>query len=236
MATTASKKGIKKSSKKNKAAKKGVSASYDQYKVYDGKQYTGMKVGRTHHWHYDMGDWKERKITPEKWEFTFDVTKRRTGHAPEGSGVPVGTGYHWFILAHQYAEKLDAHDYTTQMVGLKFKLSHKRVGKAKWSASTNAQRKQLIQILQSAINELKKEPEELAPVSIDLEYKNKAYKGLGIPVMSTCEKGVCYELDITLNDQHMGILRCTPKGWKINEVKQQGLVNAIGNYVAEWYE
>ena len=29
------------------------------------------------------------------------VTKRRAGHAPEGSGVPVGTEYHWYIVAHR---------------------------------------------------------------------------------------------------------------------------------------
>ena len=236
MATAPKKKAVSKKTSKSKSVSPDISAGYNKYKVYDGKQYTGMKVGRTHHWHYDTGDWKEKKVTPDKWDFTFDVIKRRTGHAPEGSGVPVGTGYHWFILAHQYAEKLDANDYTTQMVGLKFKLSHKRAGKDKWNAGTNAQRKQLIEILQSAIRELKKEPEEVSPVPIELEYKKKQYKGMGIPVMSTCKNGVCYELDITLNNEPMGILRNTPKGWKINEVKQQGLVKAIGQYVMDWYK
>ena len=60
---------------------------------------------------------------PERWELTYDVIKRRAGHAPEGSGVPVGTGYHWFILSHQYVKKLNANDYTTSMVGIKFKLA-----------------------------------------------------------------------------------------------------------------
>jgi hypothetical protein len=46
-----------------------------------------MKVGRSHKWYYDKGEWKEKKITPDKWEFTYAVNKRRAGHAPEGSGV-----------------------------------------------------------------------------------------------------------------------------------------------------
>jgi hypothetical protein len=49
-----------------------------------------MKVGRSHKWYYDRGEWKGKKITPDKWEFTFDVNKRRSGKAPKGSGVPLG--------------------------------------------------------------------------------------------------------------------------------------------------
>src|SRR3954469_17439357 len=85
---------------KVKPKSKDVAASYNQYKVFGDKQYSGMKVGRSHHWHYDQGDWKETKITPDLWEIYYSVTKRRVGHAPKGSGVPVGSGYHWYILAH----------------------------------------------------------------------------------------------------------------------------------------
>src|SRR3954470_14131049 len=112
----------------NKDSKKkaSVADSYNRYKEYNGQEYRGMTIGRTHHWYYDRSDWKEKKVTPEKWEFAYSTTKRRAGRAPEESGAPVGTGYHWFILAHQYVEKLNANDYSTQMVGLKFKLAHKR--------------------------------------------------------------------------------------------------------------
>lgn len=106
--------------------KKDISKSYNEYKEFEGKKYTGMKVGRSHKWYYDKGDWKEKKIAPDKWEFTYAVNKRRAGNAPEGSGVPVGTEYHWYILAHQNVRKLDANNYTTSMTGLKYKLAHKR--------------------------------------------------------------------------------------------------------------
>src|SRR5215467_2561186 len=75
-------------------------ASYNKFKDFEGKQYTGMKVGRTHKWYYDKGEWKEKKITPDLWEISYSVTKRRAGKAPEGSGVPVGTEYHWYIISH----------------------------------------------------------------------------------------------------------------------------------------
>ena len=146
--------------KKQSGINKDISKAYNEYKEFEGKQYTGMKVGRSHKWYYDRGEWKEKKITPDKWEFTFDVKKRRSGRATEGSGVPVGTEYHWYILAHQNVRKLDANNYTTSMTGLKFKLAHKRAEKDKWSVSENAQRKQLIQVLRESINQLERQTVE----------------------------------------------------------------------------
>jgi hypothetical protein len=148
--------------KKKDGIKKDISKTYNQYKEFEGKQYTGMKVGRSHKWYYDKGEWKEKKIRPDKWEFSYAVTKRRAGHAPEGSGVPVGTEYHWYILAHQNVRKLDANNYTTSMTGLKYKLAHKRAEKEKWNSTDNAQRERLIQILQELITQLKSEMTQAA--------------------------------------------------------------------------
>jgi hypothetical protein len=129
----ASKEEVKKTSAKN------LSGTYNRYKKFGGQQYTGMQIGRGHHWHYDEGDWKETKITPDLWEISYAVTKRRVGHAPENSGVPVGTEYQWYILSHQHVKKLNANDYSTEMTGLKFKLVHKRADKETWSAKAPAQ-------------------------------------------------------------------------------------------------
>jgi hypothetical protein len=148
--------------RKNNGIKKDISKTYNEYKQFEGKQYTGMKVGRSHKWYYDTGEWKEKKITPDKWEFTYAVNKRRAGNAPEGSGVPVGTEYNWYILAHQNVRKLDANNYTTSMTGLKYKLAHKRAENEKWSATDNAQRKRLVLVLEELIGQLKKEMVEPA--------------------------------------------------------------------------
>src|ERR1044072_3551258 len=94
-----------------KKAKKDIAASYNAFKEFEGKQYTGMQIGRSHAWFYDKGEWKETKVSPDKWEIQYKVIKRRKGKAPEGSGVPVGTEYHWYIPAHQTAVKLDANSY-----------------------------------------------------------------------------------------------------------------------------
>ncbi len=52
-----------------------------------------------------QGRMEEKKLTPDKWQFSYNVTKRRAGNAPEGSGVPVGIEYHWYILANQNVKK-----------------------------------------------------------------------------------------------------------------------------------
>ena len=137
-------------------------ASYDEFKEHEGQRYTGMKVGRSHKWYYDQGEWKETKITPDLWQIRYAVTKRRAGRAPEGSGVPVGTEYHWYVLAHQNVAKETANDYTTSLTGLKFKIAHKRAGSNKWSATPRSQRKRMITFLRGVIADLEKQDRDVA--------------------------------------------------------------------------
>jgi hypothetical protein len=37
-----------------------IAKSYNKFKTFEGKQYTGMKVGRSHKWYYDKVEWKEK--------------------------------------------------------------------------------------------------------------------------------------------------------------------------------
>jgi hypothetical protein len=149
------------------AKKRAPKSAYDQFKEFGGKRYTGMKVGRGHKWRYEQGDWSEKKVTPDKWEFEYSVKKHRAGRAPEGSGAPVGTAHHWYILAHQTVTKLDANSYSTAMTGLKYKVAHKRADKETWSAGEQRQRKVVIQILREMIAELEREPAEATAKKIE---------------------------------------------------------------------
>src|SRR5688572_6998592 len=143
--------------------KSDATVSYDEFKEYEGQKYTGMKVGRSHKWYYDQGEWKETKVTPDLWRISYAVNKRRAGKAPEGSGVPVGTEYHWYVLAHQNVNKISANDYTTSLTGLKFKIAHRRAGSEEWSATPRTQRKRMIEFLRSVIAELEDQQESAAP-------------------------------------------------------------------------
>jgi hypothetical protein len=138
-------------------AKSDPAVSYNEFKEYEGQRYTGMKIGRSHKWYYDRGEWKETKITPDLWQINYAVTKRRAGHAPEGSGVPLGTEYHWYVLAHQNVAKQTANDYTTSLTGLKFKIAHKRADSQKWSATPRTQRKRMIMFLRNVLADLEKQ-------------------------------------------------------------------------------
>jgi len=208
-----------------------VAASYEAIKNYNGKQYLGMQIGRSHKWYYDKGEWKDKKITPDLWEIRYAVTKRRAGKAPRGSGAPVGTGYHWYIMAHQEVIKLNADDYSTVLSGLKYKVAHKRAAKGNWSASVPTQRKTLLKFLKEMVAQLEKEP-----VPIKFTYKDVEYKGEGVPVPGACSNGVCYDLDINLNGRHVGMLHRLKNSWKIEGVEDEKFVNAIGDVVTLWYE
>jgi hypothetical protein len=145
------------STKPKNEPKSDPAVSYNDFKEHEGQRYTGMKIGRSHKWYYDQGEWREKKITPDLWQIGYAVTKRRAGRAPEGSGVPVGTEYHWYVVAHQNTTKRTANDYTTSLTGLKFKIAHKRAGSEKWSATPRTQRKRMIMFLRSIVADLEKQ-------------------------------------------------------------------------------
>jgi hypothetical protein len=215
---------------KQTEAKKEMAATYNEFKEFEGHQYTGMKVGRSHKWYYDKGEWRETKITPDLWEISYAVTKRRAGHAPEGSGVPVGSAYHWYILAHQNVRKINANDYTTSLMGLKYKLAHQRAGAEKWSASSNAQRKHLADFLRQMITQL-----EMDPVPVTFEFDGKNFKGEAFPLLQTCMNEKCFEYDITLNGEYVGIIHRAKNGWKMKNEKAQRFVTAIGKEIDTYY-
>jgi hypothetical protein len=225
------KRSVTRAPQKKTASKKDHSASYNEFKEFEGHQYTGMQVGRSHKWNYDAGVWRETKITPDLWEISYAVTKRRAGKAPEGSGVPVGTEYHWYILAHQNVAKLNANDYSTELTGLKFKLAHKRAERDKWSTTAKTQKKRLIQLMREFIAQLEKEP-----IPLEFEYGGKKYKGEAVPVSQTCVDGVCAELDVSINDKHFGIIKRLKRSWKVDNAADQKMVDAIGERINEWYE
>lgn len=110
------------------------SMAYDDLKEFEGEEYSGMPVGGQHTWRYTNAVWRERKVTPDAWEFTLTSTKRRDRPAPPGSGAAVFSEYHWYLVAHQWARKIDADAYTTFMSGMKYKVSHKRPHWRAWSS------------------------------------------------------------------------------------------------------
>jgi hypothetical protein len=79
---------------------------YNALKSFHGQVYSGMAIGGSHTWNYDQGVWKETKVEPDLWKIDYQTTKRRARRAPVGSGAPIGTEYHWLIVAHQVRKKM----------------------------------------------------------------------------------------------------------------------------------
>jgi hypothetical protein len=128
-------------------------------KEFRGRKYMGMPVGGRHVWNYPDGTWKEEKVSPDAWVFSFESLKKRTRAAPERSGAPLSTEYHWYILADQRVRKVDKDSYETLMEGVKHKLSHKRPYWRKWSSQyednpSDGQR--VITILEDMLKKLRK--------------------------------------------------------------------------------
>jgi len=141
----------------NGLAIKNKKLTYDDVKEHDGKTYTGMRVGGSHSWNYNNGTWNEIKVTPDKWKIEFSCVKKRKHQAPIGSGAPIRTEYHWYILADQKVVKLDDNSYDTLMKGVKFKIGYKRPNWNTWSYNYKQESPEdkIIAILEDYIQRLK---------------------------------------------------------------------------------
>jgi len=119
-----------------------------------------MKIGDSHYWTYNNGEWYEIKKAPDRWTFKFDCIKTRVKSAPANSGANVQTKYHWYIIADQIATKIDANSYMTSMKGVKFKIGHKRPHWKTFSYNYPEQmsyKGRIIEILENILKQLKKE-------------------------------------------------------------------------------
>ena len=88
----------------------------------------------------------------------------------------------------------------------------------------------MIKLLHELVEQLQKEP-----IPIQFEYEGEIYAGEAIPISQTCVDGVCAELDVTINDQHIGIIKRLKNNWKIDGAKDQKFVDAVGEKIEEWY-
>ncbi|MBW3581998.1 MAG: hypothetical protein KY455_02770 [Euryarchaeota archaeon] len=143
--------------------------SYKEKKTHKGKTYSGMRVGGVHSWTYPDGSWKERKVDPKRWEFTYASRKDRDRRAPKGSGAGEGSGYHWYITAHQWVRKLDANRYATFMEGNKRLISFQKPDWQVWNSQFKNQRsadQRVIEALEDEIERVREAPKMENPWEI----------------------------------------------------------------------
>ncbi|KAE8378614.1 hypothetical protein BDV26DRAFT_186083 [Aspergillus bertholletiae] len=152
---------------------------YNMLKSYKGQVYSGMAVGGSHTWNYDQGVWKETKEEPDLWRIDYQTNKRRARNAPEGSGAPIGTEYHWLIVAHQFVKKIDANTYETNLTGSKYKLAYKSASSTSWSIPTvKKQRDREVELLEDAKQRVHGLPPVLSSEKVKVEKHEKGQQKL----------------------------------------------------------
>jgi hypothetical protein len=71
---------------------------------------------------------------------------------------------------------------------------------------------------------------------LEFEFKGKSIKGEAVPVKSGCQDGICDQHQVSINNEAIGVIRCTKSGWKMGSIADQEFVDAIGHELFLWYE
>jgi hypothetical protein len=56
------------------ALERDKAETYNRFKEFEGRRYTGMKIGRAHKWYYDQGVWNGKRVTPDEWQIDYTRT------------------------------------------------------------------------------------------------------------------------------------------------------------------
>ena len=77
----------------------------------------------------------------------------------------------------------------------------------------------------------------MKPFHLSIDYKGKHIDGEALPLNNAPkEEGIPLVHKVIIDGKDYGLIRCTPKAWMADKIKDQKLVNAIGNYISAWYE
>lgn len=128
---------------------------YNQIKEFEGKKYTGMKIGGSHEWNYNDNLWQEEKVEPDLWRIKFTATKRRTHSASINTGCEIGTQYNWLIVGQQRVIKINENEYQTVLEGNKWKIGYKKPSWRDFSYNYKDQKSEKQQIIDKLNEELR---------------------------------------------------------------------------------
>lgn len=74
-------------------------------------------------------------------------------------------------------------------------------------------------------------------VPLEFEHRGVKYYGMALPLASGCrESDHCYEMDVTLNSEHLGSIYCDRNGrCTMKNIADKELVDKIGEQIVLWY-
>ena len=116
---------------------------------FEGKPYNGFPISKS--WTLGKSDWKESRRGIKTWDISFEADA--TTNTENDLSLPIGSEFHSYILAHQKIVKTHKNAYKLKIQGIKFKLAHK-LRDENWSATSQHQKKNLIQILKDVLKDL----------------------------------------------------------------------------------
>jgi hypothetical protein len=73
---------------------------------------------------------------------------------------------------------------------------------------------------------------------LELDYEGRHYTGMILPSEEKDHKGFPVFFRVEIDDELYAYLCCGEAGWHNRENKEgeDGLINAIGQYITDWYE
>lgn len=72
------------------------------------------------------------------------------------------------------------------------------------------------------------------PVAVMVEYRGIVYHGEAIPQLKTCDRESCFEVDVTLDHIHLGVLHFTKNSCFIEGARDAQMVNIIGKQILSY--
>jgi hypothetical protein len=81
---------IKEKEHKISKTRNNISTAYNDYKEFEGRKYTGMRVGGVHHWYYENGEWKEKKKHQTNGNSLMQLIRKEHGMLQRAQGLQLG--------------------------------------------------------------------------------------------------------------------------------------------------
>jgi hypothetical protein len=76
----------------------------------------------------------------------------------------------------------------------------------------------------------------MKPFQLSLVHKGTHIKGEVVPQHDEDMQGIPLSFNVIIDGKEYGMIRCAKDRWLSNNITDDTLVNAIGNYIHAWYE
>jgi hypothetical protein len=76
----------------------------------------------------------------------------------------------------------------------------------------------------------------MKPFQLSIVHHGNHIKGEVIPMNDQDVQGIPLSFEVKIEGKNYGMFRCNKDKWLSTDIKDESLVDAIGNYIHAWYE